>query len=196
MARRSTFSCCFDEVAQITIGCLRELGYLEPLGRKSGTLSWSRHGQQTSSICLTVDMQEGYVELDYRCRDKPINYRVRLMSIVSNLGKGHIWYFVCPNTGRKCRKLYGIGDYFLSRFAYPAAMYRCQTEPKSDRGFRRFLTLHGTTRNPKAEWDYFNRKRFRTYYNGKPTKKYQKYLERMEKLGRVIESGIWRPKGF
>ena len=171
-------------------------GYLKPLGKQSGTLSWTQLGRQTGSIRFTVDMYEEYIQIDYSIRDKPISYHVRLTSLPSNLRKGRVWYFICPTTGKRCRTLYGIGHYFLSRHACPDAMYRSQTESKSERGFRRFLTLHGTLKNPKAEWDFLDRTHYRTHYKGKITKRFKNYLERTEKINGVIKSGVWRTNLF
>jgi len=196
MPKNRTYPDCFDEAHQITITWLSQWGYMKPFARKSGSLSWTQWGRPTGSISFTVDMQEEYIHLDYSIRDNPISYRVRFESLPSNLGKGRVWYFICPRTGKRCRTLYGIGAYFLSRHAFPNAMYRCQTEPKSERGFRRFLTLNGTTKNPKAEWDFQDRKHYRTHYKGRITKRYQDYLERTEKLKEVVESGIWRTNLF
>jgi len=192
MPKRATNPACFDETHQITITYLSRWGYLKPFGRRSGSISWTQLERQTGCIGITVDLSEQYLELDYSIRNKPISYRVRLESLPSNLGKGLIWYFVCPATGKRCRTLYGIGERFLSRHAYPNAMYRCQTESKSDRGLRRYITLNGTTRNPKAVWNFFDGKHYRTHYKGKITKRYRAYLERTEKINAVIESGVWR----
>jgi len=192
MPRRRMYPDCFDEACQIAITDFRRLGYMKPQTRSSGSFSWTRAGHYSASIGFTVDTREGFVQLEYVVRDVAMSYRIELERRSSNLGKGHVWYFICPKTERRCRILYGIGDYFLSRHAYPAAMYRSQTEAKSDRGFRRFLTLYGTTKNPKAHWDFSDGKHFRTHYNGRVTRRFKQFVQRLMELDAVMEPGAWR----
>lgn len=195
MPKFRSFPDCFDECKQMTITSLNRLGYLLPDRIVRGSYSWTRFGRPSGSVSITVSLPDRYVEFDYSYADEPINYRVALESVPKHFG-GCECYFICPATGKRCRTLYGIGAMFLSRFAYPDAMYRCRTEPKSERGFRRLLTLHGTKKNPKAEWDYFDRKHYRTHYKGRPTKRYRAYLERTDKIKAVLESGVWRSPLF
>jgi hypothetical protein len=178
----------FDEVRQIDIAWLRNEGLLEPGRRVNGwLLSW----KCGSRVVIDVDTTSRFLRLtDGFGRDQR-SYTVLLEGRPSNLGKGHVWYFVCPVTGRLCRKLYRINGYFFSRYAYPTATYRSRTEPKGDRKLRKYITLNGTIKNPKAEWDFFNRKHYRTTYNGNPTKRYLKYLERTRKIKALLGNGLW-----
>ena len=68
-----------------------------------------------------------YIELDYNYRDKPQNYKVNLVRVPSNLGKDFVWYFHCPKTNKRCRKLYSVNGMFLHREAYKGCMYETQT---------------------------------------------------------------------
>ena len=58
----------------------------------------------------------------------------QLTSIPSNLGKGVVWYFICPFTWKRCRKLYLLDERFMHRSALPSEMYECQTQSKKWRG--------------------------------------------------------------
>jgi radical SAM superfamily enzyme YgiQ (UPF0313 family) len=49
-------------------------------------------------LTFFVGTPEGYLELQEQF--------VKIIEIESNLGKGKILYFLCPITGRRCRKLY------------------------------------------------------------------------------------------
>ena len=121
MPKPHTFPTLYNEALQIHISKLKGWGYLDPEQIKSGTLNWSRNGNPTGSISIQVNThsEQPYLELDYKYRDEaPINYRVQLVSALSNLGKGVVWYFVCPHTKKRCRKLYSIGGYFLHREAF------------------------------------------------------------------------------
>lgn len=111
MAKSATFPILFDECKTVTITFLKKRKYLEPNGWKTGTITWSRgkneHKRITGSISIEVNTQteSPYIELDYKTNDKLINYQITLVSIPSNIGKGLLWYFLCPNTGHRCRKL-------------------------------------------------------------------------------------------
>ena len=97
----------YDSLKQISLSFLNKNGYLKPDQRKSGSLIWSINGNQTGSIGIKVNtlLESAYLELDYKCNQISINYRVPLIAIPSNLGKGVVWFFVCPYTG-KIRILY------------------------------------------------------------------------------------------
>lgn len=76
--------------------------------------------EREADINIFVNMvQEGneYVELDYICKGEPINYKVKLVSVPSNLGIGKIWYFFCPYVKKRCRVLYSVDQYFSHREA-------------------------------------------------------------------------------
>src|SRR5690606_7548140 len=136
MPKFPTFPTLYDDALQISVTKLKEWGYLDPSKIKSGTLTWSRNGNKTGSISIrvnTLDEQHPFVELDYKYREEPRNYKVRLVSMPSNLGKGLIWYFLCPQTNKRCRKLYSIGGYFLHREAFNGCMYETQTQSKKYR---------------------------------------------------------------
>lgn len=53
------------------------------------------------------------------------DYRVTLSSVPSNLGKGEIYYFICPVNGSRCRKLYWCEESGLlqSRTAFKERLY-------------------------------------------------------------------------
>jgi hypothetical protein len=82
------------------ISTLKEWEYLNPEQIKSGTLNWSRNGKETGSISIKVNThkEQPYIELEYKYNDEPRNCKLSLVSMPSNLGKGLIWYFLCPET--------------------------------------------------------------------------------------------------
>jgi hypothetical protein len=163
----------FNEVLQINISKLKEWGYLEPNQIKNGSLHWSRNGNPTGSISIKVDSNEMILELDYKFKDEPRNYNVDIVSIPSNLGKGEIFYFVCPHTKKKCRILYCINGYFLHREAFNNCMYESQTFSQSNRALIKEYEIHF-----KADdlYSAMNKKNFKKFYAGKPTKRYLKIL--------------------
>ena len=175
MPKPHTFPTLYDDLKTVSISFLTKHGYLKPNQWQSGTITWSRNGNKTGSISIRVNTQpeSPYLELDYKCNEAPINYRVQLVSAPSNLGKGVVWYFVCSHTGKRCRKLYLIGGYFLHREAFKGCMYKIQTESKRERQ---------TTRKYKPMWkgneyDQLQAKHFKHYYNGNPTKRYLQIMK-------------------
>ena len=181
MPKPHTFPTLNDEEIQISISKLKEWKYLNPQKIKSGALTWSRNGNQTGSISIVVNTQSEppYVQLNYKYRDEPRNYKVRLVSIPSNLGKGFIWYFLCPQTNKRCRKLYSIGGYFLHREAFKGCMYESQTRSKKYRDLDKTLGLY--FRSDDLYCKLYS-KHFKKSYAGKPTKKYLRIMEQLNKI--------------
>ncbi len=82
----------------------------------------------TISIQVNTISESPYTELDYKCDSEPIKYIIYLVSVPSNIGVGKVWYFLCPNTGKRCRKLYMINTYFLHRSAFKITVMRTVRE--------------------------------------------------------------------
>lgn len=184
MPKPYTFPTLYNEALQIDISKLKGWGYLDPEQIKSGTLNWSRNGNPTGSISIQVNThsEQPYIELDYKYRDEPRNYKVRLVSIPSNLGKGLIWYFLCPQTKKRCRKLYSIGGYFLHREAFKGCMYETQTQSKKYRQLDKILGAYLKSDNLYSE---LYKKNFKKTYAGKPTKRYLRIMEQIQKAESV-----------
>ena len=184
MPKFPTFPTLYNEALQIDISKLKGWGYLNPEQIKSGTLNWSRNGNPTGSISIKVNTksEQPYIELDYKYREEPRNYKVRLVSIPSNLGKGLIWYFLCPHTKKRCRKLYSIGGYFLHREAFNGCMYETQTQSKKYRQLDKTLGAYFEIDNLYSE---LYKKNFKKTYAGKPTKRYLRIMEQIQKAESV-----------
>jgi len=184
MPKFPTFPTLYDEVLQINITKLKECGFLDPKQIKSGTLTWSRNGNPTGSISIQVNTksEQPYIELDYKYRDEPRNYKVYLTSTPSNLNRGEIWYFICPHTKKRCRKLYSIGGYFLHREAFSGCMYKTQTQSKKYRQLDKTLGAYFEIDNLYSE---LYKKNFKKTYAGKPTKKYLRIMEQIQKAENI-----------
>lgn len=178
MPKFPTFPDLFDECKQITIPGLRLLGYLRTDAIVSGTYRWTCGGKPSGSISVKVNLSGRYMDLDYNYGDKPVSYRVELVSIPKHFG-GVEWYFICPATGKRSRTLYGLSERFLSRFAYPSAMYSKQTKSKR---WRAIGTLF------EILWieTPFEKKYSRTHYKGKPTKRFKSWLAKHERQERIV----------
>jgi hypothetical protein len=177
------------EALQISISKLQKCGYLEPGQIKSGTLTWTRNGHQTGSISIQVNTisEQPHIELDYKYRDEPRNYIVSLVSVPSNLGKGKIWYFLCPHTRKRCRKLYSIGGYFFHREAFNGCMYDCQTKSKY---YRKLNKILGPYFKIDQLYEQLYSRHFKKYYSGKPTKRYLRILNQIENIKQIDYCGI------
>jgi hypothetical protein len=171
MPKPYTSPTLFDEALQISISKLKEWKYLNPEQVKNGTITWSRNGIKTGSISIKVNTQieQPYIELDYKYNDEPRKYKVQLVSVPSNLGIGIIWYFLCPHTNKRCRKMYSIGGYFLHREAFNGCMYETQTKSKK---YRQLDKIFGAYFKSDDLYNELNKKHFKKLYAGKPTKKF------------------------
>lgn len=191
MPKLYTFPSLLDEVKQVSISRLKKFGIFEEGSVKSSVLTWSRRGQVIGSINIWVYLTDPeHIILSYTYnKEEEISYKVKLVSVPSNLGKGKVWYFLCPITGERCKKLYGVGKYFLHRKAYPKAMYECQTYSKKGRGYdKAFKVMYGSD----AIYSEIYSKHFKKEYAGKPTKRYQRLLKKLE----LINDNYRQAKGL
>ena len=184
MPKPHTFPSLYNEALQLSISKLKEWGYLKPEQIKSGTITWSSNGNKTGSISIQVNThsEQPYIELDYKFKGEPRNYKAHLTSTPSNLKSGEIWYFICPHTKKRCRKLYSIGGYFLHREAFNGAMYECQTRSKYYRQLTK--TLDSFFKQDELYEELYS-KHFKRTYAGKPTKKYLRLMEQLNKAENV-----------
>lgn len=191
MPKPHTFPILYDKALQIHISKLKGWGYLDPKQIKSGTLNWSRNGNPTGSISILVNThsEQPYIELDYKFRDEPRNYKVYLTTTPSNLNKGEIWYFICPQTKKRCRKLYSISGYFLHRSAFQGCMYEKQTQSKKSRLLDKTL---GAYFNTDQYYEQLYKKHFKKQYAGKPTKKYLKLTRLIQRAENISLSELER----
>ena len=180
MPNPHTFPTLYNELKTVSIFFLNRYGYLKQNNFQGGTISWSRNGQHTGSISITVNTysESPYLLLNYKCNEVPINYRVQLVSVPSNLGKGVVWYFICPHTGKRCRKLHLLNNYFYHRSALKGCMYEKQTFSKSMRYLdKNFSYLYASDR----VYSEINKKHFKKFYSGKPTKRYVRLTKQLER---------------
>ena len=100
----------------------------------------------------------------------------------SNLGKGIIWYFLCPKTNNRCRKLYLVDGLFLHREAFTGCMYESQTVSKK---YRQIEKKFGAYFDSDILFEQLHKKYFKRTYKGKLTKRFlriESKLKRAESL--------------
>lgn len=177
MSRINTFSKTTNSVKSISISKLKEWGYL--IGNKSGTINWSVNNIQTSSISIDTFNNEpnSYIELDYNWNNQRINYKIFIVEVNSNLGKGKVKYFICPKTQKKCRILFFNNGYFYHRTAFRNLFYENQIESKKN---RELIKIFEKIFIPKSILEARYKKYFKTHYKGIPTKKYLKLQSKID----------------
>jgi len=179
MPKFPTYPTLFDDCRIISISDLRKWKYLKMNTTKSGTITWrNQYDEITSRLSIQIVMNENKTELtlNYKCNDNSYNYEIQLTSIPSNLGKGVVWYFICPFTWKRCRKLHLLDERFMHRSALPSGMYECQTQSKRWRFMNR---VYGSYFDLDRLYEELYSKHFKKHYNGKPTKRYLKLINKI-----------------
>ena len=191
MPKPHTFPFIIDETHHISISDLRKWNYLKPNSNKSGIITWSRNGQTTGKISIEViiNQKTNILILDYKCNDKKYNYKVSLTTLPSNLGKGSVWYFLCPFTLKRCRKLHLIDERFIHRSALSSGVYSKQLHTKK---WRELEKVYGNYFDNDEHYKELYSKHFKKFYNGKPTKRYLKLMEKINDGERFSSSDIER----
>lgn len=184
MAKDATYPPLFGELPTIEIKNLIGWGYLTNHGWKSGTSTWRMRGDVTAQIGFAVwyGPDEVYLQLSYTYKSQPRTYRIPLDQQTSNLGKGIVWFFRCPITGYRCRKLYLYEGYFTHRKAVPG-MYEGQTHSKRWRREKRVYEAVYNQAEVKAELHKPNAKQT---YRGKTTRRFTRLENKMIRLELTI----------
>jgi hypothetical protein len=171
MPRSSSLPTCFEELRTLSISFFRKNGYLIAGRRKSGTVTWSRNGTQTAAINIQVDMGPfaQTITLKYRIGERSYNEEINFVSVPSNLGIGVVWFFECPKTGKRCRKLYSSYGRFVHREASTGEFYEKQIESKYGRGL---MSSYGAIFAAEKANEEIHSRYFKRYYRGKPTRRY------------------------
>lgn len=190
MPKSPSFPTVIEDLLCLSMSFLKKHNYIISDQYQSGTMKWSRNGGKRASIKISVQIYEdrGVLTLDYLYKKEPVNYNIQITSKKSNLGKGKIWFFVCPNTGKLCRKLYGK-KYFLHREAYSGIMYQKQIESKS---YRLMDKLYGPYFESERLYEQLYTPYFKKFYKGIPTKKYLKIMEKLNAADKISHHDIER----
>jgi hypothetical protein len=111
--------------------------------------------------------REGLV-LDYCINGTPKEQFVEIIFQPSNLGIGDVWYFCCPVSGRKCRKLVLWQGKFVHQSSIENHFYREQTETSPERTSKKWIRRY-------KRYQDLTKQQMKPYY--KPT-----YAENQTKL--------------
>ncbi|MBL1219378.1 hypothetical protein JET18_00890 [Chryseobacterium sp. L7] len=184
MGRYANFPLTVEDLRFLDLKFLSKHDYLSPNSIQSGVITWSNKTGDKNSISVSsiIDNDAGVLTLNYILNnDEKINYQIQLASKTSNLGKGLVWFFICPFTGRYCRKLHLINGYFQHRTANPNLMYEKQIEPKI---WRVWNKTFGAEFNDHLYFE-LHKKYFKKFYNGKITKRYARIRKKLNQRDEV-----------
>jgi hypothetical protein len=189
MARTPTFNTTFDSCTQLRMKTITQDRHLDK-EFNFAVYNWSMNGRVTASVSIIISRPEmgntAKMTLEYYATNEKRKYSIQLVSLPSNLGKGRVWYFVCPVTFKRCRILYRIDSngYFLHRLAYQGMVYESQTQSK----YYRYLeqTLGRVFKSDRLAQQLYS-KGFRKFYNGKPTKRYKRIMGQMLNNAEALE---------
>ena len=189
MPKVATYPQLFDSMKYISIAFLRKYGYFKPHIWMTGTVTFSSRGTVTGTICLCSEIHsdDPHILLSYSCNGVPLQYKVRLVKSPSNLGRGEVWFFLCPRTFKRCRKLY-LGDtHFCHRSAFRGCMYDKQTLSKKYRWMENVVFPYFKT---EELYEQLYKKHLKKKYAGKPTKKYARLTRQIKKRESVSHYDI------
>ncbi|MFA4880450.1 MAG: hypothetical protein WC650_02400 [Candidatus Doudnabacteria bacterium] len=170
---------------RLSIFWLKKHGYLDG-GWQYGSIKWTygMSGNESSiGFNVMINGDEGdNIRLQYTYTSRgtdekeSMDYRVELTTTPCNYGGKRYW-FICPLTkdgkycGRRVGVLFSIGKWFGCRHCGNIA-YQSQFEGGNIRT--------GSVFEPDVEKAYNEVKL--QYYNGKPTRKYKRYLRLRQKM--------------
>jgi hypothetical protein len=178
----TTGQCLRINICAFTPHIKRGVAHLE------GTINYSNDSE--ISVRLLKRGNRYYAALNYfktidgkKCH---VDYEIPIVTKPSNLGKGSIYYFLCPFSGKRCKVLYmGYGSlYFKSREAYRCRIYySSQLSSRLDKHNDKYWSME-----KKLEKLYANHPK--THYRGNKTKA-QLRIERLEKKQQFHEKMRW-----
>ncbi len=195
MGRWSTGAITHKEALRLELSHLVKAGYLVKGATTRGHYRWYCNGRESSNIVLISRWteEEKYIRLIYTTTDGhgekyDYDYKIDLVTVPSNLGKGEVLYFLCPVSWKRCRVLYCAYGYhkWKSREAYQNRIfYESQTQSKLNRANSKYWEL-----KKKVE-AILQEKYLRLEYDGKPTKK-ALYLEKLKRERDFWDTERWK----
>lgn len=201
MGRNKTGAITTGEAFRIKISHLLKSGYLVRGKVTEGRLVWnSQYEENTASICIHCSYPlEGPIEIRLKYQStkgqageaEVHNELIRVDRLPSNLGKGEVLYFTCPQKGHRCKILYLCygSTIWKSREAYKNRIYY-PSQKASDLNYHneRYWQLEEQIERLKG-------KRGPGSYCGNPTKR-AKRLAHLRFLQRIADIGRWRPESM
>src|ERR1035437_3923417 len=109
----------YDSCKTISIYDLMKTGCLIPDTEADITISLEPSDEQPGAVSLHINTHhvQPYVNLSYTSSELSKNYNINLVAEPCRLNNSVLWYFICPITGMRCRKLYYSDGCFQHRKA-------------------------------------------------------------------------------
>ena len=201
MGRNSKGAATCKEVQRIELTDLLKRKLIQKGKRLSFSYGWTNsNGKDVGNIWMTTYLgeDEKYLRLQYSLTNNKdgqkydYDYKIYLTSVPSNLGKGEVLYFLCPVSGKRCRKLYRAYGYhkWKSRTAYQNRLYYgSQLSSKLDKANDNYWALNRQLEKMEAA------KHYPLSYNGIPTKRQQR-MERLTEKMEYWDYLRWQPSSF
>lgn len=185
-----------DDLKKINIYWLKKYNYLE--GIRTGKIEWSYgSSDRKSSVGIEVSTMSNkpYTRIHYTQTDSKENrtdydYKVPLTTTPCFFGRFRYW-FVCPwyrngvYCGKRVATLYLGGNYFACRHCYNLTY-----ESRKASGF--WKSLGSVISSPDLDEQRMNMRV--THYAGKPTKRFQRWAKKFEKMlnqARLAQRGLF-----
>ena len=165
-----------DQEKTLKTGFLSKYGYFKTDCKITGVTGWTSNKSKDLDVRLTTIMQKDNERLIlnyYDFDNRPVEQIISLEAKPSNLGKGLIWFFVCPFTLATCRNLLFANNRFMHRSNLVNAIYSTQGESKY---WRKIFQLQPNIPTTRKILEEPNQKHYKKFYNGKITKRYKKWL--------------------
>lgn len=140
--------------------------------------------QIVASVLITVNIDSStndYAIIEYCINGVLKRQTIDLIAKRIKLTTGYEFFFKCPLTGKRSRKLFLHKNIFVSKQAIPNACYLSQMQPVKYRDTIRDLKRIIKHQNAVKEG---STKYFMKMYKGTPTKRYLRVIEAAGKLNR------------
>lgn len=181
MGRNSTGAWITTECRKLDLRYMLKVGWIKKRCKISGSMSWT--DKSTASFESVYTEDEKYLRMIYTVTDRQgiktnHDYKIELITVPSNLGKGDVLYFECPESYKRARVLYSAyrhhkylhRDWYKERYGL-RLYYPTQQESKRYYNNSRFHNLKKQIEILENELTAKHRK---LTYNGKPTKEFLK----------------------
>lgn len=183
-----------DDYLTLSVADLKRMGFLKPDALVRGNIRFTVGNKERAAVGAATDTRGVPVfKLAYLYNGEPIDTTIYLRWKRSNLNPNSTngyYYFVCPVTGKMCRKLYIVNGRFVSRQAFNP-MYKQQTYSHRRRNDVLFAYLDAIDETDKIARAKYRRETYR----GNPTpwgrhveKVYNRYM-RFDHLLTIANGG-------
>ena len=173
MGRNRTGAIFTSEARRLDLSFLIKRRLLQKNATIQGVINWNIRDEPTGSMTVLTSHtpDEKYIRVSYTVTDfygvaTSLDYKIDLVEVDSNLGKGKVLYMVCPESGKRSRILYLAygAKKFKCRDAYQNRLYfSTQKCSKTDIWNTKYFEI-------ESKLEKFGNLRTKTH-KGKPTKR-------------------------